>query len=231
MKPYRRTREIAAAAAALAIASADHSFAHVEILVGVNGAGQLKIHFHQEEPMRMPVSVLPEYPGWNASGPGIESATEDEPNEDFFALPDTAQIQVMLVAIDPTLHLFNSDGSGFASVGETYVVLTPFFHWHCFWNLSEGAYGTIYEAQLQFFDLSGQFGASDSISIEFVPQCPGDVDLSTNVDVLDLLAVINGWGPCEGDCKGTCHADLDATCTVDVLDLLTVINHWGQCRP
>jgi hypothetical protein len=209
----------------------DGALAHDEIFLGHNAAGKLIADSHQHNPIRMPVSNLPGFRGWAAGGPGIESLAVSDPKEDFFALPDTAQIQIVLFSIDPTLHLFNSDGSGFVPEGGTYVVLSPFFHWHCFWNLSEGEYGTVYEAQLQFFDQSGQFTPSDPVLIDFIPQCPGDVDLSTVVNVVDLLAVINSWGECPGGCGGSCHADFNQTCTVDVSDLLTVINNWGVCVP
>ena len=57
------------------------------------------------------------------------------------------------------------------------------------------------------------------------PAIPGDVDLDGDVDVLDLLAVINSWGPCPAP-PAACPADTDASGFVDVLDLLAVINNW-----
>lgn len=51
----------------------------------------------------------------------------------------------------------------------------------------------------------------------------GDVNCDGVVNVVDLLAVINGWGasnscaPADDDCSGA----------VDVIDLLRVINNWG----
>ncbi len=51
---------------------------------------------------------------------------------------------------------------------------------------------------------------------------PGDVDGSGVVDVSDLLAVINAWGPCS-----SCPEDLDQSGTVDVSDLLIVIANWS----
>lgn len=55
--------------------------------------------------------------------------------------------------------------------------------------------------------------------------CPADVAGNDGqVDVSDLLAVINAWGPCSG-----CAADIDDSGVVDVSDLLAVINGWGPC--
>ncbi|MDG2291030.1 MAG: dockerin type I domain-containing protein, partial [Phycisphaerales bacterium] len=54
--------------------------------------------------------------------------------------------------------------------------------------------------------------------------CLGDVDGDGSVNVVDLLAVISAWGPCE-----ECDADIDANGLVDVTDLLTIISAWGPC--
>ena len=56
------------------------------------------------------------------------------------------------------------------------------------------------------------------------PACPADITGNGNVNVDDLLAVINAWGPCPG-----CPADINGSGTVNVDDLLAVINAWGPC--
>jgi hypothetical protein len=205
------------------------AFGHEHVLVGHNAAGQLAAHFDQTEPVRLGVSSLPGVKGWAGGGPGIESIGKDDQEEDFFALPSSAQIEMVLVAADPNLNLFAAGEEGFVPIGGTWVVVSPFFHMHPFWNLSEGTYGSVYQAQMQFFDKSGEFTASEVVTIDLVPACPGDVDLSTAVDVDDLLAVISSWGACPNACEDPCHADLDETCIVDVDDLLTVIGAWGDC--
>lgn len=53
----------------------------------------------------------------------------------------------------------------------------------------------------------------------------GDANGDYAVNVDDILAVINAWGPCEGQCS-QCGADVTHNCIVDVDDLLTVINFW-----
>jgi hypothetical protein len=50
------------------------------------------------------------------------------------------------------------------------------------------------------------------------------------VNVNDLLAIINAWGPCAQDCPPSCTSDIDQNCTVNVNDLLAVINAWGPCE-
>ena len=58
----------------------------------------------------------------------------------------------------------------------------------------------------------------------------GDVNGDAIVNAADLLAVINGWGPCPPDSKG-CPADLspipDGDGVVNAADLLAVIEGWG----
>jgi hypothetical protein len=57
------------------------------------------------------------------------------------------------------------------------------------------------------------------------PVIPGDVTGDGSVNVDDLLAVINAWGPCGS--SGNCPADLNDDGQVNVDDLLLVINNWG----
>ncbi len=62
--------------------------------------------------------------------------------------------------------------------------------------------------------------------------CPADVAPPSGdglVNVNDLLAVINGWGPCALPCPPYCTADINHDCVVNVNDLLAVINAWGVC--
>ena len=57
-------------------------------------------------------------------------------------------------------------------------------------------------------------------------QAPGDTNDDGVVDVVDLLAVINAWGPCPAP-PAACPADVFADGVVNVSDLLLVINNWG----
>ncbi len=59
--------------------------------------------------------------------------------------------------------------------------------------------------------------------------CPADISEDQQVNVIDLLAVINGWGACRPPCVPYCEADINHDCTVNVADLLAVINAWGAC--
>jgi hypothetical protein len=54
---------------------------------------------------------------------------------------------------------------------------------------------------------------------------PADLNCDGVVDVLDLLILLDAWGPCK-DCQ-ECPADLNGDCSVDVLDLLILLDNWG----
>ena len=54
------------------------------------------------------------------------------------------------------------------------------------------------------------------------PTVPGDVNGDGSVNVADLLAVMDVWGPCE-----VCPADLNNDGFVNVVDLLEVVGNWG----
>ena len=62
------------------------------------------------------------------------------------------------------------------------------------------------------------------VVVEPAVPCPGDIDDSGTVGVMDLLAVLDEWG-----CTGECIADVNNDDVVDVLDLLLVLGEWGTC--
>jgi hypothetical protein len=53
--------------------------------------------------------------------------------------------------------------------------------------------------------------------------CFGDANGDLVVNVNDLLAVINSWGPCQ-----SCATDFNGDGVVDVIDVMYVIDHWTQ---
>ncbi|MCH2149306.1 MAG: FG-GAP-like repeat-containing protein, partial [Phycisphaerales bacterium] len=59
---------------------------------------------------------------------------------------------------------------------------------------------------------------------EIETTCTGDIDGNNQVNVIDLLALIGAWGPCD-----SCSEDLDENGQVNVMDLLALIAAWGAC--
>ena len=64
-------------------------------------------------------------------------------------------------------------------------------------------------------DLSASLDCGD-------PTILGDINGDGIVNVTDLLAVMDAWGPCMD-----CPADINGDGVVDVIDLLVVIGNWG----
>lgn len=55
--------------------------------------------------------------------------------------------------------------------------------------------------------------------------CAGDVLQTGTINVDDLVAVLNAWGPCFG-----CAEDINSDGEVNVDDLLILLNNWGPCE-
>ncbi len=62
-------------------------------------------------------------------------------------------------------------------------------------------------------------------TLESPTECPADANGDQVVDVQDLIAVINAWGPCPNGCDADSNGDL----VIDVIDLIAVISGWGPC--
>ena len=60
------------------------------------------------------------------------------------------------------------------------------------------------------------------VELDVEPPCPADLDEDGLVGVMDLLAVVAGWGQAE--------ADIDGDGLAGVSDLLLVLAHWGLCQ-
>ncbi len=56
---------------------------------------------------------------------------------------------------------------------------------------------------------------------------PGDLDGDGTVGILDFLALLAVWGPCDNPCPPSCPADLDGDCTVGITDFLTLLANWS----
>ena len=94
-------------------------------------------------------------------------------------------------------------------------------------TVSDGGPQSIVESALDNVRISSDCGGPPPSCIADI--APAGGDLVVNVD--DLLAVINSWGPCP-PAGNPCIADIAPSLgngTVNVDDLLAVINAWGPC--
>ena len=76
-------------------------------------------------------------------------------------------------------------------------------------------------------DMAVASAFSDSVVVllnRCAPACPADLDGSGAVSVLDLLLLLDAWGPCPG-----CPEDLDGDGIVGFDDLLGLLASWGPC--
>lgn len=62
------------------------------------------------------------------------------------------------------------------------------------------------------------------------PTCNADIVGGGVVNVDDLLALLQGWGPCPPPGPLPCAADLNLDSLVNVDDLLQLLAGWGQCQ-
>lgn len=94
--------------------------------------------------------------------------------------------------------------------------------YHC------GAYDSVSHRLLTY----GESGSTADTVWQLI-QRRGDTNCDGIVNIIDLLAVIDAWGPCTVPCppSSNCPADIapfpGCDCMVNVTDLLEVINTWG----
>jgi hypothetical protein len=91
---------------------------------------------------------------------------------------------------------------------------------------------TVYRIRVGGFNGSTGTGTLVLSCVPSAPPCVADITGNQVVNVDDLLAVINAWGPCAN--PNNCPADISppgGNDVVNVDDLLGVINGWGNCPP
>ena len=119
----------------------------------------------------------------------------------------------------PKNFFFNAySGGGFNGYGVQLAQITV--------NLAQSLYGEFNVTVMSNGDVFTDNCVQITTLLSPPWQEPGDVtgDLVVNVD--DLIAVLNAWGPCDCSCPAACDADIEPNCVVDIDDLLQVINNW-----
>ncbi len=185
-----------------------------EILVGHTSAGQIRVNIEGDVPAELNASVFPGFPGWAEAHPGFESLVIDDPQGDFYVLPETANIQFTFVSSDAEVRLWNINGSAPLTPGQTFLLGNPFFDIHPVWNIVNGRIGQTYTIRLSFQDLSGQFTPSDLVEVILMPaDCYANCDASAATPVLtanDFQCYLNKFaaGDPYANCDGSTASPL-----------------------
>jgi hypothetical protein len=150
------------------------------------------------------------------------------------------QINVSAVGWAPVLEAMDSSTHPLLSAGEHYWVVAesdsgPFINGVWNWAAQDSGMMSICNGDpCEWTPANSGAVAAGVIEGTPLPDCPGDIAGNDNVvNVDDLLAIINAWGPC-ADPKN-CPADIapigppQGNDVVNVDDLLAVINAWGDC--
>ena len=72
--------------------------------------------------------------------------------------------------------------------------------------------------------LLGEADKDNNGILDICQTCVGDLNGDNTLDVSEILAMIDAWGPCEN-----CAADINNDDVVDVNDLLYIVGNWGPC--
>jgi len=134
-----------------------------------------------------------------------------------------------------TLYLESDDGSKLW-IGDSLIVNNDGLHSMVEKSGPVGLQAGLHRVRIEFFERGGGAGlisryAGPGISKQVIPTAswlrtvPADVNESGSVDIDDLFAVINAWGPCPTGVA--CAADINGNGQIDIDDLFAVINSWG----
>lgn len=167
-----------------------------DLVVGHDSLGQLKVEVGFEQPLGLPVSVFPGWPGYATGEVGFHSAAFDEPTNDFYQLSSGSDLRFILLAKDPGMEVLNDHGSGFMSLGESFFMGPPAFDTHPLWDLVYGQIGVAYSLTLQIHDVNGVYSDSDPVQLNFTAAppllnihktAPGFVTISWSPDTPGLV--------------------------------------------
>ena len=138
-----------------------------EIVVGRSAAGELKIENEFTLPVELPVSIFPGIPGYATGELALHSTILDDPTNDFFQLSIAADFQLILLARDPGMEIWN--GFGFMATNEAISIGPSPFDNHPIWDLANGTPGHSYSLTLKLRDLNGVYPDSAPFVLSFTP--------------------------------------------------------------
>lgn len=167
-----------------------------EMVIGHNLLGELKIQIGFDEPLGLPVSVFPGWPGYATGEVGFHSAAFGEPTNDFYQLSPACDLRFILLAKDPGMEVLNDHGSAYMTVGESFFIGPPAFDTHPLWDLVSGQIGVAYSLTLKIHDVNGVYPDSEPFVLSFTPvpplltiqkAAPGFVTISWSPDNAGLV--------------------------------------------
>lgn len=147
------------------------TFAHEEqvLLVGRTGAGELHVHMDFNQPVELPESIFPGISGYAFGELAFHSTILDEPAEDLFQLSTAADFQLILIAKDAGMEVWNDTGSGYMGTNQTYYIGPAPFDNHPLWNIANGTPGNTYSLTLKLRDVNNVYPESDPFVLSFTP--------------------------------------------------------------
>ncbi len=211
-----------------------------DFVIGVSSGGQLKFEAEpvEENEIFSLETVSGILNGWAGDEPGFMPLDKDEPDEDFFPLAIGAEIQLVLVSIDPALKAHTPgfgdviDQSGDAWTIATVTTDPPAFDEHPTWHIdsddpSLALNQVVWKGTFKFVDAgSTAYADSEEFTLRFsnahVEDCiPGDVNLDgkhDRNDVCSFIQAVDDPGSMSPDQK--CGADTDQDGYVTEMDAL-----------
>lgn len=138
-----------------------------EILVGRSAADAIKVMTGFEQPIELPESIFPGIPGHATGELAFHSTILDDTLADFFQLSLDADFQLVLLAKDAGMEIWN--GQGYMQTNEIYAIGPAPFDTHPIWNIVGGAAGKNYSLTMKLQDRNGVYPDSEPFVLSFTP--------------------------------------------------------------
>jgi len=203
---------------------------------GEGGVERLHAHCDLPQPVALPPSIFPGFPGFITGLFGFSNTPIDHDDEDLFTLAPEADIFAEVVSIGGGLVV--RDGPHALSAGEAMHLGPPFFDYHPLMWLPGGGSGSV---TFVFRDAGGVYTPSEELTIAFTaadPACPADLGAQGGqpgadgvLDNNDFVAFIDAFFGAEeradlGSQGGVAGSDL----TFDNNDFVVFIDaFFGGC--
>jgi hypothetical protein len=204
---------------------------HFEIVIGRSSAGQLAVHADFPQPIGLPPSIFPGFPGYAAPLPGCASLDFDEPGEDLYMLSPACNPVFILVHADPGIVVWNDTGSAPMTLGQSFLLGPPPFDTHPMWQIAAAEPGRVYTLQVRIHDNAGIYTDSEVVEFAFIADCYANCDASAAapfLNVNDFTCFLNRFA------AGDSYANCDGSTAIPVLnvtDFICFLNSFAAGCP